>query len=171
MTAIRNYLNKKGQGIVEYAVLLAFIVGLAAFLGSGGIKDSVAGVFDSVVELLDSATGSQTPEEKEATSIKAFANLLAEKFTLGKHITANNKDLVDEQSKTITTSGSWMGIVVFPDGTVDVIVDAWGTSHWVSDWNDNSAYPARQKHYDAYMSTINDALNVNLDIRYSPPFA
>ena len=29
MVEIRCYLNKKGQGIVEYALLLAFIVGIA----------------------------------------------------------------------------------------------------------------------------------------------
>ena len=52
MTAIRNYLDKKGQGIVEYAVLLAFVVALAMMLNAGGLKDSVVAVFDDVADFL-----------------------------------------------------------------------------------------------------------------------
>lgn len=44
--------KQKGQGIVEYALLLAFIVGIAMVLNGVGIKDSVADVFDSVASLL-----------------------------------------------------------------------------------------------------------------------
>ena len=79
MTAIRNYLNKKGQGIVEYAVLLAFIVGLAAFLGSGGIKDSVAGVFDSVVTLLGG--GENSYGSKYSATLKNLGTMTLAELT------------------------------------------------------------------------------------------
>ena len=53
MEIIRATIKKqKGQGIVEYALLLAFIVGIAMMLNGAGIKDSVADVFDSVASLL-----------------------------------------------------------------------------------------------------------------------
>ncbi len=52
MTMIRNYLNKKAQGIVEYAILLAFVVGLGVTLQGVGIKDNVVSVFDSVATML-----------------------------------------------------------------------------------------------------------------------
>ncbi len=52
MTTIIRYLNKKAQGIVEYALLLAFIVGLGMTLNGVGIKDSVINVFDDVATLL-----------------------------------------------------------------------------------------------------------------------
>ena len=42
----RKYFNKKGQGVVEYAVLLAFIVGLAVFLNGGGIGNGVEALFE-----------------------------------------------------------------------------------------------------------------------------
>ncbi len=49
---IRNMLKQKGQGIVEYALLLAFIVGLAVMLNGTGISGEVKNTFDSVASLL-----------------------------------------------------------------------------------------------------------------------
>ena len=47
--------NKKGQGIVEYAVLLAFVIAVAAFLfNNGGIKDEVTATFNSTASILSS---------------------------------------------------------------------------------------------------------------------
>ena len=46
---------KKGQGIVEYAILLAFVVSIAAFLfTNGGLKDEVTATFDSTASILRS---------------------------------------------------------------------------------------------------------------------
>lgn len=45
-------MKQKGQGIVEYALLLAFIVGIAIMLNGGGLKDAVVGVFDDVAWVL-----------------------------------------------------------------------------------------------------------------------
>lgn len=52
MVKISNYLKQKGQGIVEYALLLAFIVGIAVALQGVGLKDAVVGVFDDVATVL-----------------------------------------------------------------------------------------------------------------------
>ena len=51
MIKINRFLNKKGQGVVEYAVLLAFVVGLAVMLNSGNPGDGVKGSFDNIVAL------------------------------------------------------------------------------------------------------------------------
>ena len=49
-----NYFcSKKGQGIVEYAILLAFVVSIAAFLFvNGGLKDEVTATFNSTASIL-----------------------------------------------------------------------------------------------------------------------
>ena len=45
--------DKKGQGIVEYAILLAFVVAVAAFLfANGGLKDEITATFNSTVSVL-----------------------------------------------------------------------------------------------------------------------
>ena len=63
MKTIRSYLNRKGQGIVEYAILLAFIVGLAMMLQGVGLANAVKDTFDSVANLLAGGEKSKTYAE------------------------------------------------------------------------------------------------------------
>lgn len=43
------YLGEKGQGIVEYAVILAFVVAVAVAIGSSGsVRTSVSNVFTDI---------------------------------------------------------------------------------------------------------------------------
>lgn len=49
---MRNMVKQKGQGIVEYALLLAFIVGLAVMLNGSNLGGAVKGVFDDVAAVL-----------------------------------------------------------------------------------------------------------------------
>ena len=52
-----RYLGQKGQGIVEYALILAFVVGLAAVLtNTGGLKDAISDVFTNTASKLKSTT-------------------------------------------------------------------------------------------------------------------
>ena len=47
------FCGKKGQGIVEYAILLAFVVAVTAFLFvNGGLKDEVTATFNSTASVL-----------------------------------------------------------------------------------------------------------------------
>ena len=57
MKTIRNYLNRKGQGIVEYAVLLSFIMGLTMMLNGANLGGAVMGVFDDVTYVLARING------------------------------------------------------------------------------------------------------------------
>ena len=54
--SIRN-LQQKGQGIVEYALILAFVVGLAAYLtnANDGIGTAVKTTFNNVTNALTTA--------------------------------------------------------------------------------------------------------------------
>ena len=57
LVSLRKFFKEKGQGIVEYAVLLAFVVAIAAYLfGSNGIKDEVTATFDSTKSVLQMRT-------------------------------------------------------------------------------------------------------------------
>lgn len=57
-----RYLNGKGQGIVEYALILAFVIVVAAALYSdGGITKAVKAIFDDVAgKLTNSSTTTTT---------------------------------------------------------------------------------------------------------------
>lgn len=49
-----RYLTEKGQGMVEYALILAFVVVIAAFLTqNGAIGQGIENVFGSVAKLLN----------------------------------------------------------------------------------------------------------------------
>ena len=59
LTSMRRFFKEKGQGIVEYAVLLAFVVAIAAYLfTSTGIQDEVTGAFASTHSMLQQRTSS-----------------------------------------------------------------------------------------------------------------
>ncbi len=75
MTFIKRYFNKKAQGIIEYAIMLAFVVGLGVTLQGVGIKDNVVSVFDSVATML--AGGS---ENKYAAGLELWGNISYDKL-------------------------------------------------------------------------------------------
>ncbi len=52
-----RYLSQRAQGMVEYALILAFVVLIAAALtNAGGIKEGIEAVFNKVTEQLSKAT-------------------------------------------------------------------------------------------------------------------
>lgn len=55
--------SEKGQGIVEYALVLVFIVALAAyfFSDSGSLKDGLGGALTKTNNALQGTTGNKTP--------------------------------------------------------------------------------------------------------------
>ncbi len=47
-----RYLSEKAQGIMEYALILSFVVVVAAAIGTGGdLQTKVKAVFDNLVKL------------------------------------------------------------------------------------------------------------------------
>ena len=59
------YRNQKAQGIVEYALLLAFVVGVAlALFNSGGLADAIGKAFYEVSETINNAID-DSPEAKQ----------------------------------------------------------------------------------------------------------
>ena len=60
LTHLKNrYLSQKAQGIVEYALILAFVVVLAVVLsGDTGLKGAISGIFDTTAGKLNSAAAS-----------------------------------------------------------------------------------------------------------------
>lgn len=53
-----RYLSQKAQGIVEYALILAFVVVVAAVLTqSNGLSEAIKGVFGNATEQVGKGTG------------------------------------------------------------------------------------------------------------------
>jgi pilus assembly protein Flp/PilA len=58
---VMRYLEQKAQGMVEYALILAFVVGVAvALTSSDGIKGAIETTFTNVTKTLNNANGTST---------------------------------------------------------------------------------------------------------------
>ena len=54
----KRYMSQKAQGIVEYALILAFVVVVAAVLTSdNGLSEAIKGVFGNAAEQVNKGTG------------------------------------------------------------------------------------------------------------------
>lgn len=157
MTAMRNYLNKKGQGIVEYALLLAFIVGIAVALQGVGLKDAVVGVFDDVAMVLAGNSDGldlSTSEGRHAADLanmKKFGIAMANEFSFSSSVGARNK--LDSDGKFVSQK-NFSVLYVFADGTADLYVDgdAYTNAFWLSDAISNNDPRAA-----LYLQTLNNA--------------
>ena len=64
-------LNQKAQGIVEYALILAFVVVVAAAITNGGeLRNKVSGVFNSVNSAFGTTSKDATPDSSGTTEKK-----------------------------------------------------------------------------------------------------
>lgn len=70
MRILRSWLNKKGQGIVEYALLLAFVVGIAMVLNGVGLGNAVKDTFDKVAAVLGGEENAYVAGFKKWSSMK-----------------------------------------------------------------------------------------------------
>lgn len=72
-----NYLNKlfdklkkseKGQGMVEYALIIAFVAGIAIFVLNGKLGSTISNAFDSASKAVDSAADAATSANNTGTT-------------------------------------------------------------------------------------------------------
>ncbi len=68
---IRATAKQKGQGIVEYALLLAFVVGIAMMLNGSNLGGAVKGVFDDVASVL----GGEIDENAYVAGFKKWSSM------------------------------------------------------------------------------------------------
>ena len=56
LVSLRKLFTEKGQGIVEYAVILAFVIAVAAYIfGSGTLRDEVTKTFSKTTSVMVNA--------------------------------------------------------------------------------------------------------------------
>ena len=127
LVRLRAIAKEKGQGIVEYAILLAFIVGLAAMLmGNGGIKDAVIDTFDRVANFI----ALTTPEGRLAAD-KARIKKLGE--SLAANFKKNGVTNSYQNGNAVDLRGNHLSILVLPDGSMNL----WCDGKWFTELTNN----------------------------------
>lgn len=144
--------KRKGQGIVEYALLLAFVVGIAMMLNGANLGSAIKGVFDDVANVLaGSEYDLSTPEGRLAADkarIKKLGEALAANF---KHNSKNVDDSYDKADNPTTLRGDYISILVLPDGSLNVFTAANG-GKWLSELKDSDSTL-----YNNYVSALQNA--------------
>ena len=96
---LRNAVQQKGQGIVEYALLLAFVVGIAMLLNSSNIGGAVKGVFDDVVTVFSDV-------KDYASALEHWGNMSKEELSK----VENEKRLSIDQEAMANLAGYFIGL-------------------------------------------------------------
>lgn len=71
MKLLKHYLNRKGQGLTEYVLLLAFIAGLAMMLNGANLGGTVKGVVNDLAALLGGEKKTYAGYYKEWSKLSA----------------------------------------------------------------------------------------------------
>ena len=121
---VRKVAKKKGQGIVEYALLLAFIVGIAMMLNGSNLGSAVNDMFDEVALVLGGGEkyDLSTPEGRKKADYAAMKKI-------GKAL--QNSFSKDGANGTVRVPKNFVHLTVFSDGTVGLYVD--GGPGWTTD--------------------------------------
>lgn len=97
---VRTITKRKGQGIVEYALILAFVVGIAMMMNSASLKDSVVSVFDYVATYLGG----------EKTYAQYFGDWHGYKSSAQLRNDVDNKDRIKaDQAALVKLAGAFLG--------------------------------------------------------------
>ena len=108
MIQFREFFNRKGQGIVEYAVLLAVIVGLAVLLNDGSISGEVKGSFDSVAALFRGEDVQGQGQSGYVALNKRGKNQLHD-YTTGQDLVDDSLRIEADQQSLVNIAGFFMG--------------------------------------------------------------
>ena len=108
MIRFREFFNRKGQGIVEYAVLLAVIVGLAVLLNDGSISGEVKGSFDSVAALFRGEDVQGQGQSGYVALNKRGKNQLHD-YTTGQDLVDDALRIEADQATLVNIAGFFMG--------------------------------------------------------------
>lgn len=116
MVRVKSILKQKGQGIVEYAILLSLIVLLAMVLQSGGLKGSLVETFDSVALFVSGKT------EQDVWARMSTEAILADTASSSKRLAADQEFLRNVGRQFLGMTKSELATVFDHTNTSNVLI-------------------------------------------------
>ena len=118
--------KQKGQGIVEYALLLAFVVGIAMMLNGANLGGAVKDTFDKVATFLaDGSTSNEPVFDLTTTEGKQKKDV----YTM-KKIGAALKKLFGEGGRFALSTNEFAHVTFFSNGDVGLYVSTGDPNKW-----------------------------------------
>ena len=152
--------KQKGQGIVEYALLLAFVVGIGMMLSGSNIGSAVAGVYDDVANVLfGSEYDLSTPEGRLAADkarIKKLGEAIAANFKK-KNVKKDDYEKVDNPA---ILNGEYISILVLPDGSLNIFTGSGNQGKWLTELAQSDS----QSDLDTYNNYVSALQNAGVDL-------
>ena len=165
--------KQKGQGIVEYALILAFVVGIGGVLfANGNLADSIRSVFSNVNTLIEEA--SKPPLEAVSTAEKIIQRLrdgrydgrykdlakeLKEDPDSGRKVIASDSDEGKKLAKELniqTPEGDGWFVNTVQDGTYVVI-------YYSAAENKGKTYSALKEDFTNHPENYSNPVRVQID--------
>ena len=152
--------KQKGQGIVEYALLLAFVVGIAMMLNGVNLGSAIKGVYEDVANVLfGSEYDLSTPEGRLAADkarIKKLGEAIAANF---KKTGAKDEFDKSKNPEPVNLKGDYLSILVLPDGSLNIFTGTGSQGKWLTELEQSDPTT-----YNNYVSALQ---NVGIDLSNS----
>ena len=141
---------------MEYALLLAFVVGIAMMLNGANLGSAVAGVYDNVANVLfGSEYDLSTPEGRLAAD-KARIKKLGEAIAANFKKNNAKKDDYKKVDNPATLNGDYLSIIVLPDGSLNIFTGNKNEGKWLSE--------LAQSNLDTYNNYVSALQNAGIDL-------
>jgi len=153
--------KQKGQGIIEYALILAFVVGIGGVLfANGNLADSIRSVFSNVnVQLAPATSAKEIIERLRDGRYKDLAKELTEDPDSGRKVIASDSDEGKKLAKKLniqTPEGDGWFVNTVQGGTYVVI-------YYSAAENKGKTYSALKEDFINHPENYSNPVRVQID--------
>ena len=132
---IRTITKQKGQGIVEYALILAFVVGIGMMLNGANLGDALVVTFDKVAEVIDGSKKDYAWARKNLSGLSKDA--IREKATEEERIKLDQEALANIGRVFIGLTKGQVEAILKCDYNNNFLVNDKGV--WLANYHDKDA--------------------------------
>ncbi len=148
--SITRIMSKKGQGLTEYVLVLAFVAGIAMMISGGGLVNTLKGTVASVADVFASITGSDSGSRVSLNLPAAISGLKE----LATNKTFNGSKIKGTESASLGNAAGYQNssakgfirsewftdalLKKYPE--IAALAEGLGAESWVFYQNDNGGY-------------------------------
>ncbi len=130
---MKKYTDQKGQGLIEYALLLAIVVGIGSLIYSGsGLKDSISSIFGNSSNLLGTVASASKDPSSNLSGDDRNMKWLQEEF-----MSCINQDWFQKQIGNVIKKRNTMDFTNQLDNKIGGLCDSDSDSKFMNNFDDS----------------------------------